>query len=399
MKFLYVAESMPNRDPVRGDGSAMIPFEVIRNLPPSAEVTLLTFRSDLATPQAVAERCSRVLVLERRAAWCALGRSVLGRHQPGAQQRRTRQAVAIVRRLSGEHDATLLHGPHVAFLARHVRGPVVLQTVDPWSIRMAMEAELATGPRAAYRALKVRQSRGLERHLPARVRLLTVGARDAVAWSALLGRTVGSIPNGVDLSPRPPRAPGPPVVCFVGSLNYGPNIDSATTLVERVAPLIWQRLPDTRIVLAGREPVREVLDLVRPRVDVLPNVASVTSVFDSSDLALFPDEHGVGIRNSVREALAAGLPVLATPAAAREQPEHPLLSVEVDLEALAARAVALLQTARQGDRGREDGASEGGSSDERAERSERTWSQVSVDYLNELRHAAAAGQPHLALVR
>jgi hypothetical protein len=41
---------VPNRDPVHGNGSSMIPFEVIRHLPDDVEVTLLTYRSRIAVP-------------------------------------------------------------------------------------------------------------------------------------------------------------------------------------------------------------------------------------------------------------------------------------------------------------------------------------------------------------
>ena len=224
----------------------------------------------------------------------------------------------------------------------------MLQTVDPWSIRSAMDGELAPGWHKIVRQIKSRQSLAVERQLPGRARLLTVSARDATLWSAALGREVRNIPNGVAQSVRLGRSPGPPVVCFVGSLNYGPNVDSAHVLVEQIATQVWQSLPDTRFVIAGRRPTPSVMALAGQRVSVLANVPSVVDVFHSADVAVFPDTHGVGIRNSVSEALSAGVPVVATPAAAREQSVHPLLSVRESVPDLVERIVEVLVLASQG---------------------------------------------------
>lgn len=382
MRVLYATESVPNRDPVLGDGSSMIPYELIRHLPEDVAVTLLTYGGPVPVPDDVRRRCDAVIILPTRPRRSALLRSAFGLNGLGKHERSTPQATEAVSELSAGHDATLIHGPHALFLSHYVRGPVVLQTVDPWSIRAGMDTAIAGGlRRLAYRAREL-QSLKAERHLPLRARLLTVGAQDAVAWSARLGRPVRSIPNGAEPAVRTDSTPTTPVACFVGSLNYGPNIDSALVLVNRVAPRVWQRVPEARFVLAGRRPTPAVLALAGPRVDVLANVPSVVEVFDGADVAVFPDEHGVGIRNSVREALAAGVPVVATPVAAREQDAHPLLSIEADTELFVDRVVEILSRPPR--------------AVTVSEAPVRTWQTVANEYLAELRAAissASAGQP------
>jgi glycosyltransferase involved in cell wall biosynthesis len=185
---------------------------------------------------------------------------------------------------------------------------------------------------------------------------------------------VRSIPNGAEVAVRSGTRGDSPVVCFVGSLNYGPNIDSAGVLINKVAPLVWQQVPDARFVIAGRRPALSVLELSGPRVEVLANVPTVLDVFHAADVAVFPDEHGVGIRNSVREALAAGTPVVATPVAAREQEAHPLLTVEEDIGSLVERVVGYLAAPRTEHRGSGEAAV-------------RSWEVVTQEYLDELRMA------------
>lgn len=376
MKLLYITESVPNRDPVLGDGSSMIPFEVLRNLPRDVTVTLLTFAGPVALPDEVRSRCDAVHILRPRKRIRAALLSLFGLNGLGRHERSTAEAIAAASALSAGHDATLIHGPHALFLSRHTQGPVVLQTVDPWSVRAAMDTAIARKLKPAYRLREYLALRS-ERALPSHARLLTVGSDDAAVWSRRLGRPVNSIANGAEASQRPQATGSGPVACFVGSLNYGPNVDSARLLVGTVAPLVWERVPEARFIIAGRRPLAPVLALAGPRVQVLGNVPSVLDVFHASVVAVFPDQHGVGIRNSVREALAANLAVVATPVAAREQAPHPLLTVEADPGLFVDHVVDRLKNGRRAVTSEAAGV--------------RSWRTVAGDYLDEVRRAAPPG--------
>ncbi|HET8878204.1 MAG TPA: glycosyltransferase [Arthrobacter sp.] len=361
----------------------MIPYEILRNLPADVEVTLLSFAGPVPLPDDVRARCEAVHILTPRRRTAALVRSLGGLNGVGKHERATPEAAALTARLSAGSDATLIHGPHALFLARHVKGPVVFQTVDPWSVRARMDTAIAGRLKPAYRAREYQALRA-ERRLPPRARLLTVGARDAAQWSGSLRRPVRSVPNGAEAARPAAARREDPVVCFVGSLNYGPNIDSAKVLVGTIAPLVWETQPRATFVLAGRRPDPAVLALAGPRVEVAANVPSVLDIFQAADVAAFPDEHGVGIRNSVREALAAGVPVVATPVAAREQDAHPLLAVEEDPVRFARRVVEHLA----GPRPVHDVPAAGGV---------RTWQTATLEYLEELQSAIDAAAAELPL--
>ncbi|UUL76842.1 glycosyltransferase family 4 protein [Pseudarthrobacter sp. Fe7] len=364
----------------------MIPYEVILHLPPRVAVTLLTFSGPVPVPAEIRNRCETVHELAPREELSAFVRSLGGLAGLGKHRRSTPTARAAAARLSAERDATLIHGPHALFLSHHVAGPLVLQTVDPWSIRAGMDTDIARTLRPAYR-LREQLAARAELQLPPWARLLTVGAQDAAAWSAKLGRAVRSIPNGTSLAAGPRREQDNPVVCFAGSLNYAPNVDSATVLVSRIAPLVWREVPNARFVIAGRRPTPAVQALAGPQVDVLANVPSILDVFQAADVAVFPDEHGVGIRNSVLEALASGLPVVATSVAARELPAHPLLTVHDSQDALVRKVVEFLTSPTPSQKPPVSGTAEGSAG------TVRTWDTVAEDYLAEVRAAMAASAP------
>ncbi len=359
----------------------MIPYEVILHLPADVAVTLLTFSGPVPVPAEIRARCETVHELAPRADPAAFVLSFGGLAGLGKQRRSTPSARAAAATLSGRNDATLIHGPHALFLSHFAAGPLVLQTVDPWSIRAAMDTAIARSLRPAYRLRELLAGRA-ERSLPARARLLTVGAQDAAAWSAKLGRAVQSVPNGTTVATGPRRDRTSPVVCFAGSLNYAPNVDSATVLATSIAPLVWREVPEARFVIAGRQPTAAVQALAGPKVEILANVPSLPDIFQGADVAVFPDEHGVGIRNSVLEALAAGLPVVASPVAARELPPHPLLTVEAGRDAMVRKIVEHLRAPRP------PHGTPGGAADQAG--TVRSWDTVAGEYLAEVRAAVAA---------
>ncbi len=380
MRLLLVAETIPNRDPRSGDGSSMISYELLTRLPAVVAVELVTFEGDLDLPAEVAARCLRVHLLGRRSRLAGLLRSAGSAWEVGACERATDEAFRLVAGLSVQHDVTLLHGPHVAFLATSLAGPGVLQVVDPWSTRTRMEAAMAGPVRRRFLSLQARRLESAERSLPAHVTLLTVGPQDAASWSEVLGREVTAVPNGVTVASPVPRA-AVPTVCFAGSLDYPPNVDSAHRLVRAVAPLVWQQLPEVRFVLAGRRPTAEILALAGDQVEVRADVPALPEELARAHVAAFADRFGVGVRNTVREALAAGVPVVATPVAARgiapvdapcDAPVEGLVVAETD-RALADEVLRVLTSA-----GEHAASGEGGPS----------WDEMVGSYLGLLTAAA-----------
>jgi len=133
--------------------------------------------------------------------------------------------------------------------------------------------------------------------------------------------SVSVIPNGVDLdgfAPRDriPREPGR--LLFTGALNYPPNVATAVFLAEQVMPTVRRARPDVRLSLVGRDPgerVRRLGDL--EGVDVVGPVDDMGDALAVGSVYVCPMVSGTGIKNKLLEALANGLPCVASSLAIR----------------------------------------------------------------------------------
>ncbi|HEY7694388.1 MAG TPA: glycosyltransferase family 4 protein [Gaiellaceae bacterium] len=148
-------------------------------------------------------------------------------------------------------------------------------------------------------------------------------------------------PLGLDPDLYPP-APldGPPTVGLIGTAAWEPTARSMRRLVGAVWPLVRRRVPDARLLVAGRGVESLGLD-GGPGVELLGTVPSAAAFLRSLSVLVFPLERGSGMKVKVLEAIACGLPVVTTPLGA-EGIERDGIVVETEDAALAAAAAELL---------------------------------------------------------
>lgn len=125
---------------------------------------------------------------------------------------------------------------------------------------------------------------------------------------------VAVVPNGVDLEYFAPweADTNPHTVVFNGILNYRPNLDAATHLVEEIWPLVIERCPSARLALVGNAPEREARGLPRPTVDVVGRVPDIRPYLGAAEVVAVPIRMGGGTRLKVVEALSMGKAMVST---------------------------------------------------------------------------------------
>jgi glycosyltransferase involved in cell wall biosynthesis len=121
------------------------------------------------------------------------------------------------------------------------------------------------------------------------------------------------MPNVVDVAAIEPIAATGTQALMVADFTYDPNREGLDFLLSEVLPLAWETAPDLRLLVAGRGLDPAGID---ERVSVLGFVDSLAPLYASAACAVVPLLTGGGSPLKFVEALAYGLPVVATPRAA-----------------------------------------------------------------------------------
>jgi len=128
------------------------------------------------------------------------------------------------------------------------------------------------------------------------------------------------VPNAVDVTRIPAHlAPGPEGgghrLLMVGDFSYTPNRSGLSFLVDSVLPLVWAERPDATLSLVGRG--LDGWTSPDPRVQATGYVDSLDPWYAEADCVVVPLTEGAGTPLKFVEALAYGMPVVATPLAAK----------------------------------------------------------------------------------
>src|SRR5262249_44566476 len=126
---------------------------------------------------------------------------------------------------------------------------------------------------------------------------------------------ISVIPNAVDLMHfgfqqfEPDRN----LIVFCGKLDYFPNEDAALYFCREVWPLLRAKRPELQFEIVGSRPPRSVRHLDgKDNIRVVPSVSDVRPHLGRAFLALCPIRLRAGTQFKVLEAMALGVPVVAT---------------------------------------------------------------------------------------
>ncbi|MBE9110979.1 glycosyltransferase [Nodosilinea sp. LEGE 07298] len=334
MRILMISATFPY-PPTLG-GTQIRTFYLLKHLGQRHEVTLVTQRSPEVTDDDVATLATYVdkLVcfprptaadlqsgltgkLSRFAHFLATGTppSTTYLHAPAMQQ-------WIDEWVEGGHcDAiTCEHSVNEVFVRPSYHQQMKKVVVDIHSsLYGTLVNQLQTG--TAERLLRDRLNLPLLRRYERRYAqkftdLVITTEEDRQFFAPIAGQTpLHVVPNGVDLVQFPYRSadPGGHSLVFVGAMDYIANVDTAKFLAQAILPLLRQRYSDAALYLVGNKPTADVQALGNlPGVVVTGRVPSVAEYLHRATVCVVPMRIGFGIKNKTLEAMAAGVPVVAS---------------------------------------------------------------------------------------
>ncbi|HEY6068586.1 MAG TPA: glycosyltransferase [Gaiellaceae bacterium] len=133
----------------------------------------------------------------------------------------------------------------------------------------------------------------------------------AVLASRVERPRVSVIPIGIDaVDDELVTAASAPEILFVGNFVHPPNLDAATRLARAILPLVRGRVPEATLTIVGPGSPAELS--TEPGVTVTGYVESVRPFYERAAAVAVPIAFGGGMRVKVMEALAVGVPVVAS---------------------------------------------------------------------------------------
>ncbi len=334
MKLLFVVPYVPNLIRTRS-------YNLIRSLQQRGhEITLYTLWSD-AREQADAERLAQTGIhvqaypLPR---WRSLGNSLAA--LPGGEPLQAAycwqplMAAALDALGDGDRRARFdaIHVEHLRgaryalrLKRKYPQTPLIWDSVDCISYLFAQAAGRSRSlfGRVVTR-LELGRTQRYEAWLPRQFdHIVITSPIDRQALLDLAGESmtkpVSVLPNGVDwdyFTGGEAHTPERATLIFSGKMSYHANVTMALYLVEEIMPLVWQRNPEVRLNIVGKDPPANIQALASlPNVNVTGTVDDLRPYLKKATAAMVPLLYGAGSQFKALEAMACGAPVIATPGA------------------------------------------------------------------------------------
>jgi glycosyltransferase involved in cell wall biosynthesis len=120
------------------------------------------------------------------------------------------------------------------------------------------------------------------------------------------------VSNIHDVAATTPGPGGRAGLLFVGGFRHTPNLDAVRWLVTEILPRVRARRPDAELHVVGSDLPAELRALGGAGVHWHGFVADLGPLLQACRLSVAPLRFGAGVKGKVNQALAAGLPVVAT---------------------------------------------------------------------------------------
>jgi polysaccharide biosynthesis protein PslH len=135
-----------------------------------------------------------------------------------------------------------------------------------------------------------------------------------------VGVGCSTVPNGVDggYFQLEDGTQNRSAIVFLGRMDYFPNVDAVQYFANEIFPLIQNSRPDAELRIIGSNPTKCVRNLAQlPNIFVTGHVADVRPYLKDAAVSIAPLRIARGTQNKILEAMAMGIPVVATPEAAK----------------------------------------------------------------------------------
>jgi sugar transferase (PEP-CTERM/EpsH1 system associated) len=121
------------------------------------------------------------------------------------------------------------------------------------------------------------------------------------------------IPNGLDSNFFHPKTKEKKYdLLFSGNMSYIPNIDSAYFLAKEIFPLVQNKIPSCKLLIAGATPHAKIMALQSDFIQVSGWMDDIRDAYWDARIFVAPLRLGSGLQNKLLEAMATKMPSITS---------------------------------------------------------------------------------------
>jgi glycosyltransferase involved in cell wall biosynthesis len=302
------------------------PYNLLRALARRHELTVLIVgtrppASDLMSLWDITDQAYFVPTDRLGVAWSCARAVCLGEPLQSAVHRTPSARTVLTQILSENHfDAVHVEHLRAAFTEPWIPSdlPRVFDSVDSISLLWERTRQSShSAVRRSIAALELQPTRRYETRLMSQFDEVAVTSPEDAAIFQTMAPTapITVIPNGVDLEYfRPLDGPTEEkTLVFSGKMSYHANVTGILHFVQQIYPRVRAAVPDVRLRIAGSNPPTSVLALAKdPSIEVTGLLPDLRPAIGRATAAICPVIVKVGVQNKILEAMAMGIPVVAS---------------------------------------------------------------------------------------
>ncbi|PKL83324.1 MAG: hypothetical protein CVV24_05490 [Ignavibacteriae bacterium HGW-Ignavibacteriae-3] len=135
-------------------------------------------------------------------------------------------------------------------------------------------------------------------------------------------------------------------IIFAGNMSYFPNIEAVQYFAKEIFPLVLSRVPFAKFYIVGQQPPQEILSLQSANIVVTGFVKDLRIEYLLSEVNVAPIQFGSGTLNKIIEAMALGVPTVATSLAVQGLPDKfkKYIYIEDSVEKFAENIARIMET-------------------------------------------------------
>lgn len=221
-----------------------------------------------------------------------------------------------IRKLIEQHKPDMLFGQllRVAEYIRHEKTPKTIDYQDVFSMGMKRRSEIAPFYLKPIFNMEYKRLRHYEHDIFDDFDVKTIiSVQDRDDIDHPKKDEILIVPNGVDHEYYSPQQQEKKYdIVFTGNMGYAPNVNAVEYLANDILPLVWEKLPEAKMYIAGATPDPRVKKVASDKIIISGWLDDMRDAYSQSRIFIAPMRIGTGLQNKLLEAMSMRLPCITT---------------------------------------------------------------------------------------